>query len=295
MCHEGHDPDHRRRRRGGDDGDRSRAGTVIRPIDVITVTTRAHTVYGPRPPCADAGRSFGARWESGKIPTVDQPDFLIRTRDGYDRTAADYAERFHHHLDDKPVELAVLSAFAGLINKGPNRQVVDVGCGTGATTDLLHSHGVDPVGIDLSPGMIAEARRLNPALAFRVGSMTSLDTADDSVGGVCAWYSIIHIPDSHLGDVFSEFRRVLTPGGLVLLAFQVGDEPLVLTEAFGHDVHLTYARRRPQDIRKMLADNGFDVYAEVVRQPDDNDVESTPQAFVIARKRPPHSPRETSS
>ncbi len=29
-----------------------------------------------------------------------------------------YAERFHHYLDDKPIELAVLTAFAGLIAKG---------------------------------------------------------------------------------------------------------------------------------------------------------------------------------
>ena len=47
-------------------------------------------------------------------------DFLTLTRDDYDRSAAMYAERFHHHLDGKPIELAVLSAFAGLVAKGPN-------------------------------------------------------------------------------------------------------------------------------------------------------------------------------
>ena len=73
-----------------------------------------------------------------KMQSVDdQPDFPALTRDGYDRIAASYAERFHHHLDDKPIDLAVLSAFAGMVLSEPNRRVIDVGCGTGATTALL--------------------------------------------------------------------------------------------------------------------------------------------------------------
>jgi SAM-dependent methyltransferase len=215
---------------------------------------------------------------------VDQPDFLSLTRDGYDRVAAVYAERFHHHLDDKPVDLAVISAFAGLVLKGPNSQVIDVGCGTGATTALLDGCGVDVSGVDLSPNMIAQARRLNPGLPFSVGSMASLDLAGGSARGICAWYSIIHVPDQHLADVFGEFHRVLAPGGLVLLAFQVGDEPRVLTNAAEQKVHLTFIRRRSQWVSDQLATAGFDVYAELVREPDDDGLESTPQAYLIARK-----------
>jgi trans-aconitate methyltransferase len=76
--------------------------------------------------------------------------------------------------------------------------VADVGCGTGATTAILHQLGTLPTGIDLSPNMIAEARRLNPQLPFQVGTMARLDLAEGSVGGVCAWYSNIHVPDDDL-------------------------------------------------------------------------------------------------
>lgn len=222
---------------------------------------------------------------SGEDTRVDQSaDFLTLTRDGYDRMAAIYAERFHHHLDDKPVDLALVSAFAGLILKQRNTTVIDVGCGTGAVTALLDRCGVQVCGVDLSSRMVAQARRLNPRLSFAVGSMTSLDAADGSVGGICAWYSIIHVPDSHLAGVFGEFHRVLVPGGLVLLAFQVGDEPRVLTDAFGHDVYLTFMRRQPQWVGNQLSDARFRVYAELVRQPDDDGLESTPHAYLIARK-----------
>jgi ubiquinone/menaquinone biosynthesis C-methylase UbiE len=199
------------------------------------------------------------------MPIVDQPDFLTLTREGYDRTAAIYAERFHHHLDDKPVDRAMVNAFAGLIMMGDNKRVVDVGCGTGATTAMLASSGTEVVGIDLSPNMVVEAQRLNTALQFSVGSMTDLNVADHSVGGVCAWYSIVHVPDAHLARVIDEFYRVLAPGGLVLLAFQVGDEPRVLTSVFDQKVALTFIRRRPRQVEECLVDSGFRVYAELVR------------------------------
>lgn len=99
-----------------------------------------------------------------------------------------------------------------------------------------------------------------------------------------AWYSIIHVPDAHLAQVFDEFYRVLIPGGLVLLAFQVGDEPRVLTNVFDQQVALTFIRRRPRQVEKYLVDSGFHIYAELVREPDDDGFASTSQAYLIAHK-----------
>lgn len=178
----------------------------------------------------------------------------------------------------------MVSAFAGLILKGDDKRVIDVGCGTGVTTAMLASSRIVVVEIDLSPNMINEAQRLNPALQFTVGSMTDLGVADHSVGGVCAWYSIIHVPDAHLAQVFDEFYRVLIPGGLVLLAFQVGDEPRVLTNVFDQEVALTFIRRRRRQVEEYLVDSGFHIYAELVREPDDDGFESTSQAHLIAHK-----------
>jgi SAM-dependent methyltransferase len=72
---------------------------------------------------------------------------------------------------------------------------------------------VDVFGIDLSPAMIALARLRYPGLRFEVGSMSGLDIPDGSLGGVLASSSIIHLPWERRADVFSEFHRVLAPGG----------------------------------------------------------------------------------
>jgi SAM-dependent methyltransferase len=212
---------------------------------------------------------------------VTAPDFLQSTRDGYDLTAAMYAERFHGHLDDKPLDRAMLAGFAGLVER--NGVIADVGCGTGATSRILADFGLDVLGIDLSPNMIAEARRLNPDLRFQVGSMTSINADDNHFHGICAWYSVIHIPDELLPQVFSEFRRVLRPDGWALVAFQVGERPRTFKELFGEQVALTFYRRQPDFVAQLLEEAGLEPYAGLVREPNDDGFESTPHAYLIAR------------
>jgi SAM-dependent methyltransferase len=163
---------------------------------------------------------------------------------------------------------------------------VDVGCGPGRVTAFLADLGVAASGVDLSPGMVAAARRTHPALRFEVGSMLALDVPSGSLGGLLAWYSIIHVPDELLPGVFAEFHRVLAPGGLLQLAFQVGDEPLHLTSAGGHPVSLDFHRRRPATVTALLAAAGFEVRAELWRAADEDGEfpERTPQAYLLARK-----------
>ncbi|NUT42096.1 MAG: class I SAM-dependent methyltransferase, partial [Thermoactinospora sp.] len=135
--------------------------------------------------------------------------FLSATRDSYDAVAAGYAERFRDELASTPIERALLGAFAEEV-AGP---VLDVGAGPGGVSGYLHGLGVDVSGVDLSSRMVELARLAHPGVGFEVGSMTAIVRDDRSLGGIVAWYSIIHVPDERLPGVFAEFRRVLAPGG----------------------------------------------------------------------------------
>jgi SAM-dependent methyltransferase len=176
----------------------------------------------------------------------------------------------------------MLSGFAGLVGRAGI--VADVGCGTGATSRMLTDFGLDVVGIDLSANMLAEARRRNPGLRFQVGSMTAMDFDDGHFDGVCAWYSVIHIPDEELPHVLAEFHRVLRPGGWALLAFQVGEQPREFKQMFGEQVSLTFYRRQPDTVALLLEEAGLTPYAGLVREPNDDGFESTPHAYLIARR-----------
>lgn len=79
---------------------------------------------------------------------------------------------------------------------------------------------------------------------------------------------------------------MLAPGGHLLLAFQAGDEPLHLTEAFGHAISLDFHRRQPDSVAELLSQAGLVMRARLLRERDDDGdfTEKTQQAFLLARK-----------
>jgi SAM-dependent methyltransferase len=187
--------------------------------------------------------------------------WLEDTRASYDTVADSYAEQTRHLLDETPGERAALAMFADMVRVQGGGIVADVGCGTGRITAHLRQLGVDAFGIDLSPGMIEVARREHPGLRFDVGSMTDLALADASVAGLVAWYSLIHVPDDVIRPVFAHFRRVVRPGGPLLLGFHVGDESRLIQGYGGHPVKVVVHRRQHDQMNAWLNDAGFAVEA----------------------------------
>ncbi|MFI6467561.1 class I SAM-dependent methyltransferase [Streptomyces sp. NPDC050538] len=213
--------------------------------------------------------------------TSAEADFVTRTRRFYDAIAEDYAEMFAGERAE-PRDGAVLAGFAELVGRGG--RVADLGCGPGRTTAHLASLGLDVFGLDLSESMLAIARRENPGLRFRQGSMLDLDIPDGTLAAAVSWYSSIHTPVDQLPSLFAEFHRVLAPGGYLLLAFQAGDQPLTLDRPFGHPVRLDFERRRPEAMAGLLEAAGFALRSRTVREADTELGESSPQTFLTALK-----------
>ncbi|MGW0881720.1 class I SAM-dependent DNA methyltransferase [Streptomyces sp. NPDC002671] len=221
---------------------------------------------------------------SDATPTpTPSPSFLQTTRSSYDAIAKDYTARYPTGLFH-PLDRSVVTAFAELVRANGPVPVADLGSGPGYVTALLHDLGVPAFGVDLSPAMVSLAREAHPQLRFHVGSMTSLDLPDATLGGILALYSTIHVPDDHLPRVFAEFHRTLLPGAPVLLAFQSGTEPggLRLTERFGHEIALDYHWRTPEQMTALLTEAGLEQVATVFREPSGE--ETRPRAFVLARR-----------
>jgi ubiquinone/menaquinone biosynthesis C-methylase UbiE len=154
---------------------------------------------------------------------VTAPDHRRQTRTGYDIVAEDYATLIPGLSAETSLDVAMIDDFAGRCLDAPTSPVADVGCGTGRVSAHLAARGVDVFGVDLSRGMIDVARRTHPQLRFEVGAMEDLPTQDAALGGLIAWYSLIHTAPGRLPAVVSEFARVLKPGGWLLTAFQAGE------------------------------------------------------------------------
>ncbi|MFD1049700.1 class I SAM-dependent methyltransferase [Kibdelosporangium lantanae] len=208
--------------------------------------------------------------------------FIDQIRTAYNTVADDYHKLVQPMYDTLPFEKAMLGAFAELVEG----KVADVGCGPGhLTAYMAEALGLDAFGIDLSPEMITVARREYPAFDFSVGSMLALDLPDGELGGVLASYSIIHMPPTEHPKAFSEFHRVLRPGGHVLVMFHVGTEIRHLSHAYGHDIDLDVHGLDPVAVTWMLEDAGFRVLAKMDRARS-FEGERTDKCYIVAQRPP---------
>lgn len=207
----------------------------------------------------------------------------------YDRVASHYAARFYGELEHKPLDRALLRCFAEMIGT-PGPPVADVGCGPGQASRFLSELGVETVGIDLSPAMVERARALNPTLEFKVGDMRGIDAPDDWWGGIVAFYAIVHSTLDDVSRIFTEFHRVLRPGGLVLMAFQAGDQRIHLDEWWGVPVSIEFQYFETAAIESQLEAAGFTVEASLERRPYADVEQPSRRAYVLARKSTEEAP-----
>ncbi|MFQ6170640.1 methyltransferase domain-containing protein [Oryzobacter sp. R7] len=206
-------------------------------------------------------------------------------RAAYDAIAEEYAATYPTTEPEAAVDLAMVDHLARLVVESGGSTVLDAGCGTGRMARYLADRGLRVTGIDLSPGMLAMARRDHPDLDVREASLLALPVGDAAVDGVLLWYSLIHLTDDELPAALAEAFRVVRPGGYVLTAFQVGDGPWDVGRGLrerGYDLALVRHQRGTKAMLDALATAGFAKEARLVRQPLGR--EQHPQAFLLARR-----------
>jgi SAM-dependent methyltransferase len=200
----------------------------------------------------------------------------------YDEVADEYVARIFDELRGKPLDRELLDRFADAVrDAGP---VCDVGCGPGHVARYLHDRGVDVSGVDLSEGMLERARRLNPGVAFRRGDLAALGVEDGTWTGIVAFYSIIHVPRGEVVDALRELERTLRPGGILLIAFHVGEETLHLDELWGHPVALDFFFFTAEEMTGYLRSAGFRVEEVIERDPYPDLEYPSRRAYIRARK-----------
>lgn len=80
----------------------------------------------------------------------------------------------------------------------------------GQVARYLRDLGATVFGLDLSPGMVQQARELSPDISFCEGNMLSLEIPDGKLAGIAAFYAIVNLPRELLAPVFREMHRVLS-------------------------------------------------------------------------------------
>jgi ubiquinone/menaquinone biosynthesis C-methylase UbiE len=147
-------------------------------------------------------------------------DVKSTVRSVYERVAEEYDERIPGAgpADDMFTQ-AERDFLFGKVHA--DQRVLDMGCGTGRFTVPMAERGAIVTGLDISPAMLGIAGR---KLAERhlhadllEGDMSDLPFPDSSFDVVTSMLALMHIPLDDRPAVFGEVRRVLRPGGCMLL------------------------------------------------------------------------------
>lgn len=153
-------------------------------------------------------------------------------REAYSARAGEYVDAVgkieHATEQDRDALLAWARAADG--------PILDVGCGPGQWTSFLHHQGIDIEGIDPVESFLADARTRYPDARYRTGRAEDLGVPDGSLGGILAWFSLIHTDPRAIDAPLTELARCLRQGGSLALGFFVGPDH----EPFDHAITTAY-------------------------------------------------------
>ncbi len=119
---------------------------------------------------------------------------------------------------------------ADFVMRSTPRSVLDAGCGTGRVARELARRGVDVVGVDLDPDMLATARRRSPELQWVQADLASFELGRTFDVAVAAGNVMILLAPGTEPAVLVNVARHLRPGGLFIAGFEVRPEDLTLAE-----------------------------------------------------------------
>jgi SAM-dependent methyltransferase len=197
----------------------------------------------------------------------------------YDVVAAAYADELLDELDRKPFDRWLLERVAALAGGAP---VADVGCGPGQVAAHLALAGADVTGIDLSPGMVEEARRRFPELPFEVGDLAALPPG--RWAAVTAWYSLVHLAPQELPGAIDALVRAVRPGGWLAFAVHEGEDGHHLDEWWGHAVEIDFVLHRRADVLAAVDAAGLDEVEWYLRGPSSPTEARTDRLYVLGRR-----------
>ena len=218
--------------------------------------------------------------------TVDHGQSQEAARRSYDTVAGRYASEVGDELAGKPLDRALLDAFAETCS---GRTVVDLGAGPAHVGAYLAARGARVVAADLSEAMcrLARSRTGLPAVA---ADLTALPLASAGVAGVVCWYALIHLDTAGRAAAYREIARITRPDSPILIAFHTSNSETLaggaktLTEWWDQPVALTFRFLDPTTEMQAARIAGLELAARLDREPYPDQEHPSRRTYLLLRK-----------
>ncbi|WP_394828479.1 class I SAM-dependent methyltransferase [Pendulispora albinea] len=207
--------------------------------------------------------------------------------DGQAKSAADtfdaLGERYEEAFRGLPAQHAALEWLRGRL--APGARVLDLGCGTGVpTASTLAGAGFHVTGIDVSPAMIAIARRQVPGATFQQADLREFESAERSWDAICAFFPLMQMSRNEIRASLRRITRWLRPGGSFVFATVPGNDENAPAIFMGQPV--ICSSYDTEEFLREITDAGMDVLFRATSSFTPNDPEAVPEhhLFVYAHR-----------
>jgi SAM-dependent methyltransferase len=196
----------------------------------------------------------------------------------YDEMAAEYAVIYGSELAEASSDTEFLDAALASFPAGP---VLDVGCGPAQISSYLIDRGRTAIGVDFAPGMLAAAAKLVPRATLIAADLLALPFRPESCAAVIASYSLHHLPKRRIGGALAGLRRVLAPGGVLVIITHGGSGEERLHRPGGQ---IVLSRYSPDELAGQIGSAGF--APELIRTRPPRPGEFPAEKIRISARRP---------
>jgi len=180
----------------------------------------------------------------------------LLTQQAYNLAAQKYHDLFHNEMNEKEYDRKLLDSFAARFNK--DSLICDAGCGpSGHIGRYLFDKGIKVIGVDISEKCVELVRLNNPEMKFELADIVNMPFDDNTFDGHISYYSIINTPKIYVNRIFTEFRRVLKPGGYLLVAVKAGTAEGYIDDLLGVKTKIYFHYLRRKKLSPALARQDF--------------------------------------
>ncbi len=198
----------------------------------------------------------------------------------YDKNYEVYYQKYSDELAQKQYDKDFLKRFiSGIENNG---RILDVGCcSTAQQARFFRDNKYRVTSIDISGKCIEKAKQNFTGIDFYTMDMTKMRFDNESFDAINAFYSIIHIPDEQLNELFKSFHRILKSGGKLALVVHEGNFYGYYKE---NEFDVFYRAFTMEELVKHLIKSGFIIVEMSRRLPLDELEVQSERIYIIARK-----------
>ncbi len=152
------------------------------------------------------------------------------------------------------------------ISKLPGKKILDVGCGSGRDVQYFMEEGLDVIGIDISEGMLSEAKSRCPDCKFEKMDILSISYPENTFDGVWVMASLSDIPKANVIKALEGMNKVLKGDGVIYIAVKEGDGEKLIEKKQYENSPRFYSFYRKQELEDYMKKANFKVISSVVSE-----------------------------